>query len=120
MEWNGETDREREAGREAKEKERGREQHGKKKECLNGIRMADWLSDCPAGWSGGCLFAWLRAGWLAKLSDCLLRASSLLASKLAGLLGWLTACLLAPHLLRCPANLCGRRVAFCRCLTIRE
>ena len=63
----------------------------------------------------------MASGWLvAKLSDCFSWVSSLLASNLAGLLGWLTACLLAPHRLRCPANLCGRRVAFCRCLTIRE
>ena len=41
MEREGKTEREREAGREPREKERWREPHGRKKECLNGIRIAD-------------------------------------------------------------------------------
>ena len=41
MEREGKTEREREAGREPREKERGSEPHGRKKECLNGIRIAD-------------------------------------------------------------------------------
>ena len=41
MEREGKTEREREAGREPREKERWREPHGRKNECLNGIRRAD-------------------------------------------------------------------------------
>ena len=66
------------------------------------------------------MFAWLRAGWLAKLSACLLWASSLLARKFDGLIDWLIASLFAPHRLRYTANLCVRRAIPCKCLTNRQ
>ena len=51
----GGRDRERGRGREGGERESERERAAwqEQKKCLNGIRMADWLFDCPASWSGG-------------------------------------------------------------------
>ena len=71
--------REEGGGREGEDGYREMRMAGSKRR-LNGVQLAGWLANCLANGPGGCLFAWLPGGGLAKVSD-----------------GWPATCMTACH-----------------------